>query len=51
MSAFLPSILFVDDDPASLIVAQAYLARYGFNVIPMSSADEALAFLAHHRVQ
>lgn len=42
-------ILIVDDDPASLKVAQVLLAKEGYSVRTAKDAKEALAVLADFR--
>ncbi|MCU1283915.1 MAG: domain S-box-containing protein [Acidobacteriales bacterium] len=51
MSSPGPSVLFADDNQLSLHVACAYLAQFGFRVLPACNAGEALALLSNNSVQ
>jgi CheY-like chemotaxis protein len=43
-----PNILIVDDDPHFLRMAKAYLAAFGFTVIPAGDPAVALDLLTQH---
>src|SRR5437879_1506825 len=44
-------ILIVDDDNATALVLQMYMARFGFEILLAADADEALSTLAKRTAQ
>jgi DNA-binding NtrC family response regulator len=51
MRSFSPCILIVDDDKATALVLQMYMARFGFEILLAANADEAFLTLARRTVQ
>jgi CheY-like chemotaxis protein len=48
-SSSAPVILCVDDEPDLLTILRLYLSAQGFEVMPASSAEEALRLVGKHR--